>query len=125
MLVFARKFLPILLVPVLILLVLVVHVLLADGAAAAKHDRVEAAYTSSVVMESAGSVATCVDDCHEEAAAGLIACVLALLTGIFVFVSAAAILRIRRLPLPRVSLNPLLSRASWTPELDALSISRT
>lgn len=122
-----RWLLPLLLIPGLILLVLVVHVLLADGATTSKHERAETTLISAPLVSQgdASLVENCGGDCGDDAAGDLLACVLALLLGFAVLLPIA--LLTKRAP---ESVRTFLVRlGSWrlppSLELHELSVSRT
>jgi hypothetical protein len=122
-----RWLLPLLLIPGLILLVLVVHVLLADGATTSKHERAEITLISAPLVSQGNDslVENCGGDCGDDAAGDLLACVLALLLGFAVLLPIA--LLTKRAP---ESVRTFLVRVgSWrlppSLELHELSVSRT
>lgn len=122
-----RWLLPLLLIPGLILLVLVVHVLLADGATTSKHERAETTLISAPLVSQGNDslVENCGGDCGDDAAGDLLACVLALLLGFAVLLPIA--LLTKRAP---ESVRTFLVRVgSWrlppSLELHELSVSRT
>ncbi len=122
-----RWLLPLLLIPGLILLVLVVHVLLADGATTSKHERAETTLISAPLVSQgdASLVENCGGGCGDDAAGDLLACVLALLLGFAVLLPIA--LLTKRAP---ESVRTFLVRlGSWrlppSLELHELSVSRT
>lgn len=126
-----RWLLPLLLIPGLILLVLVVHVLLADGTTTSKHERAETTLISApLVSQGDASLAEncggdCGGDCGGNTAGDLLACVLALLLGFAVLLPIA--LLTKRAP---ESVRTFLVRVgSWrlppSLELHELSVSRT
>lgn len=122
-----RWLLPLLLIPGLILLVLVVHVLLADGATTSKHERAETTLISAPLLAEGQVtlVENCGGDCGDNAAGDLLACVLALLPGFSVLLPLALLAK-----RPPESVRTFLVRVgSWrlppSLELHELSVSRT
>lgn len=122
-----RWLLPLLLIPGLILLVLVVHVLLADGATTSKHERAETTLISAPLFGQSDPTLTedCDGACGGNTAGDLLACVLALLIGLAVLLPLALLGK-----RPPESVRTFLVRVgSWRlpPSLDIheLSVSRT
>ena len=118
-----RRLWPLFVIPGLIFVVLVIHVILADGAASSKHERVESAIVavqSSIVPV----VDTCDRDCGSDTAMDLVTCILALFTGL-VFLMPL-VLQFR----DRASLGPIFlvpaagRRPPPAPQLNQLSINR-